>query len=293
MDPGLQGALHWVSVAAVPLGLVGAWRSFHRARVLADTATARIRSAPQGYVELAGRAALMDGEPVIAPLTGLPCAWYRFRVEERTEQNKWRSVRSGVSDALFVLEDGTGRCIVDPDGAEVVKSRREVWYGQAPGGSPRPSAPARGWSSTAGEARYRYTEQRLIPGEELHALGLFRTVGGASEPVDQRQEAARLLERWKQDPRRMALFDRDGDGRIDEQEWEAARRTARRQVERETLAQALEPGVHLLARTGDPVRPYILAAASEGRLLARYRFQSGAFLAAAVAGGGYLGWLYS
>ena len=44
-----------------------------------------------------------------------------YRVEEREQRSRgghgWRSVDSGVSDAIFGVRDATGTCIVDPDGA--------------------------------------------------------------------------------------------------------------------------------------------------------------------------------
>jgi hypothetical protein len=46
--------------------------AFWRLRTIADIPTARIRSAPQGYVELAGHA-LAHRASVTAPLTELPC----------------------------------------------------------------------------------------------------------------------------------------------------------------------------------------------------------------------------
>ncbi|MFM8223869.1 MAG: hypothetical protein ACKOJF_33630, partial [Planctomycetaceae bacterium] len=37
---------------------------------------------------------MMEGEPIIAPLSGLRCVWYRFTVEEKTEgKGEWRLVR--------------------------------------------------------------------------------------------------------------------------------------------------------------------------------------------------------
>jgi hypothetical protein len=132
-----------------------------------------------------------------------------------------------MSDALFWLIDETGRCVLDPDGAEVIKTGRDVWYGD--GGSSRLKGMEHGLPSwLAGlrglSADYRYTEQRILPGEEIHVLGLFRTVAGIGEAPNTRRELSRLLEDWKKDSRRMALFDRNGDGHIDAGEWEAARR---------------------------------------------------------------------
>ena len=36
---------------------------------------------------------------------------------------------SGASTALFLLDDGTGQCEVDPEGAQVYPQGGDVWYG--------------------------------------------------------------------------------------------------------------------------------------------------------------------
>ena len=138
-------------------------------------------------------------------------------------------------------------------------------------------------------AAYRYTEQRLMPGEEVHAIGWFQTVGGLREAPDTRQEVAELLERWKRDPQRMDLFDRRRNGRVDPDEWEAARRAAEQQVRRRQWQQAVEPDVHLLANTGDVTRPFIVAAfREEGRLIRYFQWRAAGCLLAAVLAGSWL-----
>lgn len=81
-------------------GLYGALCFSRRAWRLADTPIARIRPAPQGYVELYGRARLLPGPPILAPLSSLPCAWYRYQIEERSSGGRWWLVESGDSDNL-------------------------------------------------------------------------------------------------------------------------------------------------------------------------------------------------
>ncbi len=287
-DPDSATAIHRLPVPLLALiltvgvaGLYGALYFGRRAWRLADTPIARIRSAPQGYVELYGHARLLPGPPILAPLSGLPCAWYRYRVEERSSGGRWWPVDSGDSDNLFALDDGTARCVIDPEGADFIKTRRDVWYGSASG--------ARTHALWGIGAAYRYTEQRILPGEELHAIGLFRTVGGPREAPDTRREVAELLERWKRDPRRMALFDRRRNGRIDPDEWEAARRAAQRQVQREHLRQAAQPDVHLLADPADPARPFIIAAfREEGRLINHFYRRAALSLLVALLAAGYL-----
>ncbi len=268
----------------IAIGLVGAWRSFRRVRALADTPIARIRSAPQGYVELRGHAALLKGPPIVAPLSSLPCVWYRYRLEERTAGNKWRVVEKGVSDSLFLLEDNTGQCVIDPDGAEFTKTTRDAWYGDGSG--------ARSFALWGMGANYRFTEQRIAPGEEVHAIGLFKTVGGSRESPDTRREVAELLENWKKNPRLMAMFDRRKNGRIDPDEWEAARRAAHRQVQRNQLKRSTNPDVHTLSDPQDSSRPYLIAALCEGRLIRKYQLNTTLYLATALLAGGYMAWLF-
>ena len=223
LDPPPLLLLTTLTLAILAAGGYGALYYGRRAWRLADTPIARIRSAPQGYVELYGHAGLMEGPPILAPLSLLPCAWYRYQTEERLNQ-RWQPVDSGESDSLFLLDDGTGRCVINPDGADFIKIRRDVWYGNESG--------ARTHALWGMGAAYRYTEQRLMPGEEVHAIGWFQTVGGLREAPDTRQEVAELLERWKRDPQRMDLFDRRRNGRVDPDEWEAARRAAERKSSR-------------------------------------------------------------
>lgn len=274
-----------LALAAVIIASYGALYFGRRAWRLADTPIARIRSAPQGYVELYGRAQLMEGPPVLAPLSHLPCVWYCYEIEERSSNGRWWPVDSGESDSLFLLDDGTGRCVINPDGAHFVKTRRDVWYASESG--------VRSHALWGIGAAYRHIEQRIMPGEELHAIGGFQTVGGLREAPDTHREVAELLERWKRDPQRMNLFDRRRNGRIDPDEWEAARRAAEKQVRRKQVQQALEPEVHLLADTGDPARPFIIAAFREEDRLIRY-FQwraAGCLLAAVLAASLLLKWL--
>ena len=60
--------LLWL-VAAVAGGAWFAFRWLHIARMIEDTPTSRIRSAAQGYVELAGRCRALGSTPNLAPLT--------------------------------------------------------------------------------------------------------------------------------------------------------------------------------------------------------------------------------
>lgn len=275
------------------------WRYGRLARAVADTPTAKVRSAPQGYVELSGRAKIGPDGLLRGPLSGQPCVWFRYRVEKRHSDGKWKVADQGTSDAAFSLSDETGTCLLYPDGAQVMGVRSRRWFGERP-------PPERSFSSdlvgtlravsdwlegfaSAGQ-RYRYTEQRIQAGDRLHALGWFRTVGGASELPNTRRELSDLLEDWKRDPRRMALFDRNGDGQVDVVEWDAAVKVAEHQLEQDRLSQPLAPELHTMTRPQSAGRPFLVSTQGEASLVQSCRLRTVAAGAGMLVAGGYLVW---
>lgn len=290
----------WFGTAVViffaAVAAVGFHRFLHRVRIIEDTPTSRVRSAAQGYVELVGRGKLMDGPPIVAPLTGTVCTWYRYKIEEKVESRDsrggrrtgWRTINSGASDSLFLLVDDTGACVIDPDGAEVTPGAADVWYGNSPSWTGRP--PDRK-PRLLFAGQYRYTEERMHPGDPLYAIGMFRTEGGPYELPAVREEMRHILNRWKQDQAALLRrFDRNGDGRIDLQEWEEARQAAHREV-METQAERLrDPSVNLMTRPGDG-RPYILSVLAQERLARRFRMFSVAAFGAFMLAGALATWL--
>jgi hypothetical protein len=91
---------------------LAAWR---RWRLASDTPTSKIRSAAQGYVELAGAVEPVDAEPLVDPIQHQPCVWFRvetFKVERRSSSRaQWRlPIKSAESSRPFLLRDETGIC---------------------------------------------------------------------------------------------------------------------------------------------------------------------------------------
>jgi hypothetical protein len=281
----------WWTFAAGAVALaafVACFVFLHRTRLMENMPTARLRSAAQGYVELEGDARLMEGPPIIAPLTMTKCVWWSFRIEEKRRSGKntsWVTIDRGRSDDCFELDDGTGKCVVDPDGANVIPRHAQTWYG----GSPRPDISpelGRGWLR-AGFSRYRYVEERIHASEPLYALGTFRTQVGGPDSFDEKLDLKELLDKWKHDKRMMAVFDVNRDGKVDQKEWDAARRMALKKVRDEHVQRAVEtPDLHLLARPRDG-RPFILSGIPQAMLIRRWRLSSLGCLAVA-AGAGYV-----
>ena len=274
--------------AASGWGFLRGFRWWRWARLIEDTPTSRVRSAAQGHVELVGTARMMPGAPVIAPLSKRACVWWSFTVERRVRDQRgrksWRITHRGVSDSLFHLEDDSGPCVVDPDGAEVLAVARDTWYGETP--LPVAGPPAeRGFRGFGRE--YRYRETRIHDGEPMYAIGWFRTETNApSGPVD--ADVAALLRQWKRDSAELARrFDADHDGALSLAEWERAREAAHEQVRWERSLYAAEPGVHVLERPRDTDRPLLLAVGDASTLARRYRLRGlvgiGIFLGGTVS----------
>jgi hypothetical protein len=285
----------WVLMLGVAVA-GGAWYAFrwlHVARMLEDTPTSRVRSAAQGYVELAGRCRPLDGTQNLAPLTQRPCVWWRYRIQQKAEtgpsgkrRQSWRTINSGRSAVPFVLDDGTGQCIVQPAGAEVMTGESTTWYGSTPWPTQAPGAGL----LRPQEHRYRYFEERIYEQEQVCVLGQFRTQTAAGQR-DLAAETAALLAEWKQDqPRLVERFDQDRDGRVSLAEWERAREEAKRSVAQRHLESPARPALHVVGRP-DGERLFLVAAFEGSDVAKRYRRRAIMAFVGFVAATYALGWL--
>lgn len=224
-------------------GLYGFLRSVLRTRVISDVPTSRIRSAPQGYVELIGSGRALQGPGIVSPLSGQRCLWYRYQIEEGQSYGNsgghgWKTIERATSDGLFSIEDGTGICIIDPEGAQVIAHVDRRWHSNS-------RVPLTGLDVFT-RGRYRFREQRLEENSPLYAIGEFHTLG--SPIPDNNADRAALLRALKRDPQRMKAYDRNADGQIDKREWELARYWAKREVQRRAVKEAPPEAHNLLSR---------------------------------------------
>jgi hypothetical protein len=277
-QPGLlSGVFHFVIIGvAAQADDAGAWpyafiamsvvsffawlANFHRYRQIADLPTSKIASAAQGYVELFGKSEMVEGEAITSQLSGTPCCWYSYQIEEKNSKNEWSVRDSGQSVRHFHLVDDTGRCVISPDGAEVLTKDGRIWE----------------------SGSERYTEWMLLPNSVLYAIGEFGTTTAAALAArDERADIGVLLAEWKDDQKQLlARFDLDHDGRIDMKEWELARLQAQREVRKrqsEMQARSIE-GTSILRKPADG-RLFLLANEMPDKLGARYRFWSWVHLA--------------
>ena len=157
-----------------------------QARRLENMPTSRVRSAHQGFVELEGVCRSGEKGQLTAPLSGAACVWYAYRIERKEDKN-WRTVKQEVSDAPFLLDDGTGVVTIVPRGAKVLVEDSHTWYG----GRDRLFSTTLAFA--LGGGRYRYTEKRIEADDRLIVQGEFRSRhfdAPAADPEDADSAAA-------------------------------------------------------------------------------------------------------
>jgi len=275
-----------IVVALSVAGFYFAFEYFKRARIVEDTPTSRIRSAAQGYVELVGYGDTMDGPEIVAPLSKTPCTWYRYKVEKLGDKHD-QTIDSGTSEDLFALVGKTGRCVIDPEGAIVSPAIKRVWYGS--------NYDVPGSDSIFGSfgSRYRFTEERMHPGDTLYAIGLFRSVGGHHDTFNTAAEVREQLQKWKQDQDKLIKhFDRNKDGQIDAKEWKNVRKVAAYFVRKKQMSRKTQPVTHMMSKPENTKRPFLLSTKQQHELTKRYKlFAMGSF-AGFLSVGSFAAWMF-
>ena len=261
--------------------LVNVYRHGRIMRMVSGTPTERIASATQGYTELHGKAVRLKGPEIWSP-GGCRCVWYRtwhgaFEEASRDGAVVFEGLGDDVaiqdlkgfmqgftgkeSDELFAIQDGTGLCIIDPEGAVVEPSKRE-------------------WRRMGLGMGHTVREHYIFAGDDLYVAGQFRTLNHEGVAQELSAEVGARIRFWKQErmPELVAEFDRNRDGELDPQEWKAVREKAIGEIEREYRQRAMDDTPHLIHAPDDGA-PFIIAAVREGdylRSLAKRQWQRSA-----------------
>jgi hypothetical protein len=259
MDHGMKlfFAIFWGAIAFASLLF---WRSaVKRSHAVNGIPTSKCRSAAQGYVKLEGRQKAIPNHQLTAPLTGKPCTWWRYRIEERIQSqngkhHEWSTLRQATSPDFILLDDGTGQVMVNPIDAEVIQWRSDTWFSDK-------FWPEHPPMTNADQGRYRYTESRMNEGDMLFVTGEFTTHAAQSGLTRAPATAFDVLVKWKRDQTHLwERFDTDHDGAIDTDEWNKARDAAA--VEAKTRAVAkpavVTPEVNMVVKRSDG-RPFVLS----------------------------------
>ncbi|GGP24022.1 hypothetical protein [Silvimonas iriomotensis] len=237
------------------IAVMSGWAWVHHRRrymLLGGTPLARIGSAPQGYVQVAGVAQALDDGTLVCPGVDMRCVWYQVVVEQRQwsgTQNggEYRYVDTLQSAHGFLLADDTGRCLIDPDGAEIRSTDTMVEH----------------------KDNWRYTARMICEGEPIYAIGEFVSV--RDQPVDMKLAVSQKLADWKRDRAELLRrFDTDRNGQIDENEWTAARKAAEREVSDETAEAQMQAPAHVMRASRDG-RPFLVATEDPSEGVSRNR----------------------
>lgn len=250
-----------VSIITVYTGL----QSYRRYRVISGTATSKIRSAPQGYVELKGLGEWMPGDSIHSPFSGRRCLWYQCQIDrrERTGKNRtrWNNISNQVSDQIFHLVDETGKCAIDPESAHVEPEINNQWYGSNQDCKHTPDS---GFSF--GQNNYRFTEKIITLATEIYVIGHFQTKHHVPEETFIESEVTALIREWKLNPARyLSQYIDEAGGEIQDEVWGAINQAARRQI-LSHISEQNQP-LHLISKLPYDNRPYIVSATTEDKLL--------------------------
>ncbi|MGZ0018338.1 GIDE domain-containing protein [Nitrosomonas sp. wSCUT-2] len=270
------------------------WKRF---RLIEDTPTAKIRSAHQGYIELAGKGLSISDQPIYAPLSNHPCLWYQSQIEQQETytdngrtHTRWNVVYKMVSDQRFKLTDGVSTCWVDPRDAEVNGHEKLVWYGNTEWPSRTLILESQSIINAMAN-QYRYSEWLILPGQPLYVLGQYKTWSAASQR-SVRDVMIHLINDWKQNQQQLhERFDTNKDGNIDQEEWEVARAEARLEAQKRHDQLAFEPDENIIAKPDRSDRPFIISVFSQALLARRYRRQAAIAGVAWIVIVGYAIWL--
>ena len=232
-------------------------------RQIENTPTSKIRSMAMGMVEVHGQARRVYA--LVAPISQTACAWYRIRKYRKDSRDNWKLVREEDSGHVpFQIDDGTGMAVVAPKGASVKAKIKHTSYQGQPGMS---------FTGSAFGDNEKWVEEIVYEGASVYVLGYAQPL--REERVSLRERTMAKLRQLKLDPRAMRRYDANGDGQIDQTEWEAARSDAEQMTLKEYLAEQSErkrQEEHLvIARPPQRRLPFVIAEAeSEAHLTTRY-----------------------
>ena len=165
------------------------FRTYREYRIMADTPLIPVRSAPMGLVHVSGKST--GGNPLISPLTQVPCYYYEVKVErmvKRDNREDWETTSTEKIETPFYVEDATGKILVHPQNAEYDVTRA-FWGELRPasilslGSAPRKVDPSLGVAAPTDERLRAYLggqhgqaraalESSGVPGAKIMGKGL-------------------------------------------------------------------------------------------------------------------------
>ena len=155
----MNRALIGVGSLALGFGAVYlAFQAFRMQRKIEDTPTCKVRSIAMGLVEVNGK--VVARETIISPFSKKPCVYFHYTLEQLKEskhydskrkrwiaEKRWVPIRRESDSRRFLIEDETGKVLVEPKGAEVKDFEQTI------------------------VGRNRHTEWLVLPDSPIYLLG--------------------------------------------------------------------------------------------------------------------------
>lgn len=117
----VQGNSHFPPLTLVILG-VGLFAYgfilYRRYRRLQDTPRTTARAVAMGFVHVRGKT--IANQTLESPIAKVPCSYYSCRIEKWAprQKSKWSTIFRDTRSCPFYIDDGTGRVLVNPAGAQ-------------------------------------------------------------------------------------------------------------------------------------------------------------------------------
>ncbi len=203
-------------VGALCLGSVLQFFRLMRLRSwIQDLPTSKLRSVSAGFVEVSGR--VHADKVFISPISGARCVYFRYRKEKRVQTRdgyRWQKVEIGEAypENCF-LDDGTGVISLNLKNAAFMlstKYKTHNTYLNMLSGIP-----------VMGDHNVRYVEEYLQEGQTVYVMG-------TATPTNPIRLFGQYVSTIKKNPEVMKQFDLNGDGKVDEAEWQHAVKLLRR-----------------------------------------------------------------
>ena len=247
----------------------GGFRCIGLKRQIENTPTSKIRSMATGLVEIHGRACRIYA--LVAPMSHSACVWYRLRKYRKDSKNKWKLVKQHDSNHVpFEINDGSGRVLIDPQGASIKAQVQQTGYPGNPYGSG-----ASFFSDNGSDEKW--VEDIIHEGSSLYILGFARPM--RKQQVSLRDRVRAKLRQVKLDQEAMRHYDINADGRVDGEEWQVAQKDAEQHALHESLTENLKrkrQEEHLMiGKAPHRNMPFIVAeAVSEAHVSRKYGWLS-------------------
>lgn len=256
------------------------FKRLRRKRIVENIPTSTVRSLAMGLVELIGKA--KKPKLLKSVFSKTDCVFYRYTVERYQSSGKsgrWVTVANGdSSDCPFWLDDDSGKVAVLPKDAEFIIPKD---YEFATG--IRKSLPPnlklflddnnikyRGW---IGNYSMRFREWFICPDEHIYVLG---TAKKSYDSLDARKK--KLMERietLKNDSKKMNEVDVNKNGKISEEEWDAAvAKIEHGLLEEELKSPQADELADVVVTKGDADKIFIISDHSQKELTKKLSWQA-------------------